>query len=108
MLAVRSSYSRRRCVNDTQGNERAAPTSQQSLIERAPRYLFHKPSGRGDLRFDGRLIYFGRYNSKSGVEAYDRYVTEWVQNGGRLANGRKTSITDLVVAYTEFATGYYR
>ncbi len=81
--------------------------SQRSLIQRAPRYLHHKPSGRGYARFDGRFTYFGRYKSKASLEAYDRYVAEWIQNGGRQAK-QSASVTEVVVAYIEFATGYYR
>jgi hypothetical protein len=83
--------------------------SQRSLIERIPRYLLHKPTNRGYARFDGHFIYFGSYNSAASLEAYNRYVAEWIQNGGRLATATYcASVADVVVAYTEFATGYYR
>ena len=59
--------------------------SQRSLIERIPRYLLHKPTNRGYARFDGHFVYFGTHNSAASLEAYNRCVAEWIQNGGRLA-----------------------
>jgi integrase len=83
--------------------------SQRSLIERIPRYLLHKPTNRGYARFDGHFIYFGSYNTAASLEAYNRYVAEWIQNGGRLATTTySASVADVVVVYAEFATGYYR
>ena len=83
--------------------------SQRSLVERIPRYLLHKPTNRGYARFDGHFIYFGSYNSAASIEAYNRCVAEWIQHGGRLpAAQNAATVAEVVVAYTEFATGYYR
>jgi hypothetical protein len=83
--------------------------SNRSLVERVPRYSLHKPSHRAYARFDGRCIYFGRYGTAASREAYNRLAAEWIQNGGRLPAAPHTAtVTEIVVAYTEFAMGYYR
>lgn len=77
--------------------------------ERAPRYRLHKGTGQAVVTIDGKDVYLGKYRSASSREAYRRTVAEWMQHGGRLAPPKHTTtITELVVAYTEFATGYYR
>jgi integrase len=83
--------------------------SNSSLVRPVPRYSKHKASGRAYARFDGRCIYFGRYGTAASREAFSRLKTEWLQNGGRLPTGpHESTVTEVVVAYTEFATGYYR
>src|SRR5262249_959673 len=83
-------------------------TLNSSRVRRVPKYSKHKASGRAYARFDGRCIYFGRYGTPSGREAYNRLKSEWLQNGARLPTAQiEASITDVVVAYTEFANGYY-
>ena len=83
--------------------------SSSSLVRRVPKYSKHKASGRAYARFDGRCIYFGRYGTAGSREAYNRLKTEWLNNGGQLpAPPHEATITEVVVAYTEFATGYYR
>ena len=72
-------------------------------------YRLHKATGQAVVRLDGRDIYLGKYGSAASREAYQRIVAEWSQNGGRLPDSPHTAtVTEVVVAYTEFATGYYR
>ena len=81
-----------------------------SLVERIPRYLLHKPTNRGYARFDGASsTYYGSYNRAASLQGYNRCVAERIQNGGRLAMATQSaSVTDGVVAYTEFCKRYYR
>jgi hypothetical protein len=77
--------------------------------ERAPRYRLHKRTGQAVVTIDGKDIYLGKHRSAASHEAYRRKVAEWMQHGGRLpASKHEATVTELVVAYTEFATGYYR
>src|SRR4051812_14256111 len=83
--------------------------SNSSLVRAVPKYSKHKASGRAYARFDGRCIYFGRYGTALSRETFGRLKAEWVQNGGRLPTApHDATVTELVVVYTEFATGYYR
>jgi integrase len=77
--------------------------------ERAPRYRLHKPTGQAVVTIDGKDIYLGKHRTAASREAYRRTVAEWMQNGGRLpAAQHTTTVTELVVAYLEFANSYYR
>src|SRR3954468_5268969 len=83
--------------------------SNSSLVRSVPKYSKHKASGRAYARFDGRCIYFGRYGTASSREEFGRLRAEWVQNGGQPSTApQQAAITEVVVAYTEFAAGYYR
>src|SRR5437868_6780677 len=83
--------------------------SNSSLVRSVSKYSKHKASGRAYARFDGRCIYFARYGTASSREAFDRLKSEWIQNGGRLPTAQhEATVTEVVVAYTEFAMGYYR
>src|SRR5437773_8035396 len=90
-------------------NAEGCRMSNCSLGRPVPKYSKHKASGRAYSRFDGRCIYFGRYGTPSSREAFDRLKAEWIQNGGRLPTApHEATVTEVVVAYTEFAIGYYR
>ena len=53
-------------------------------------------------------LYFGRYGTASSREAFARLKAEWIQNGGRLPTApHEATITEVVVAYIEFANGYF-
>jgi hypothetical protein len=77
--------------------------------ERAPRYRFHEPSGQAIVTIDGRDYYLGTYKTAASREAYRRKIGEWAQHGGMLPAPKQTStVAELVVAYIEYADGYYR
>ncbi len=83
--------------------------SNSSLSRSVPKYSKHKASGRAYARFDGRCIYFDRYGTAPSREAIGRLKAEWLRNGGHLPTApHEATVTELVVAYTEFASGYYR
>jgi hypothetical protein len=51
----------------------------------------------------------GKHGTAASREAHKRLVAEWLQNGGRLPiDEHAATVTEVVVAYTQFATGYYR
>src|SRR5262245_28097033 len=79
------------------------------LLNTAPRYRRHKSTGQAVARLEGRDIYFGKYGTAASREAYKRFVAEWSQAGGKLPTQKHAAtITEVVVAYVEFALGYYR
>jgi hypothetical protein len=66
----------------------------------------HGPSARSAARA-GHLS--RPHGTAASREAYKRFVAEWSQNGGRLpAPAHAVTVTEVVVAYIEFATTYYR
>lgn len=79
------------------------------LLNSAPRYRRHKSTGQAVVRLEGRDIYLGKHGTAASREAYKRFVAEWSQNGGKLPAPKHTAtITEVIVAYVDFATGYYR
>jgi integrase len=76
--------------------------------ERVPRYRLHKPSGQAIVSLNGRDIYLGKYRGAESREAYRRKIGEWIQHGGQTRAPQLTAtVTELVVAYVEFAERYY-
>lgn len=78
---------------------------------RIPIHCLHKPSGKGYVRLDGRMLYTDAWGTDEAGEAYDRIVAEWVQNGRRLPEkplGPAYTVEDLIGDYWVHAHGYYR
>jgi len=85
-----------------------------------PRYRHYKPKNLGVVRIDGRDHYLGRYDSAASWEKYHRLVAEWLRHlntGGTISpsptltqssEGHGPSIDQVILAYFEFAKGYYR
>ncbi len=79
------------------------------LFSVVPRCRFHKGTGQSVVRLQGRDIYLGKHGSAASKEAYKRFVAEWSENGGKLSDSpQTTAVIDVVIAYTKFATTYYR
>jgi integrase len=80
---------------------------------RTPSYRLHKPSGRAVVTIDGRDYYLGVHGSNESWAEYDRIIAEWLANGRRVSNApvqaaSDLSVNELLLAYLEFAEGYYR
>jgi integrase len=76
--------------------------------DRPPKYRRHKATGQAVVTIDGRDFYLGKHRSTASHEAYRRIVAEWMQHGGRLVPAANAvSVTELIVAYVNFASGYY-
>src|SRR4051794_21093311 len=82
-----------------------------------PKLTFHKASGQGVVRLNGRDIYCGRFGSPECQVKYHRVIAEWLANGRRLpapsapvAGQAPEDITvnELALAYFEHAEQYYR
>lgn len=79
------------------------------LSSRVPRRRLHKGSGQSVVRLHGRDIYLGKHDSAASKEAYNRFKAEWSRVGGELgASSHPATVTEVVIAYVEFATTYYR
>lgn len=81
---------------------------------RIPKYRLHAPSGLGVVRLNGRDVYLGRHGTKESQHEYGRVIQEWIANNRLLVPADKTgsgptdlTVNELVLAYLDFATGYY-
>jgi integrase len=79
-----------------------------------PAYCHYKASGRAVVRLDGRDHYLGPYGSPESHERYARLIAEWQSrprasfvapvNDPRIGS---LTINEVMLAYVEFAAGYY-
>lgn len=81
-----------------------------------PSYSHHKGSGQAYVWLNGREHYLGRHGSAESHAAYERIVAEWratsavlVPHDAAKAEAVQSDlrINELLVAYLEFASGYY-
>lgn len=81
---------------------------------RIPKYRLHRPSGQAVARFNGVDYYLGKYGSPESRDEYDRLLGEWMIKG-RQAPAKpihspvgQMTVNGLILAYLQFADGYYR
>jgi integrase len=83
------------------------------MTARMPKYRLHKPSGQAVATLGGRDYYLGRHGTEASRGEYDRLVAEWLANGRpflRAASGGgpvDLTINELMLAYLDWADGYY-
>ena len=76
---------------------------------KVPSYRRHKPSGQAVVTLNGRDLYLGKWNTKTSKAEYDRLIGEWLACGRCLPKAdRGVSVTELALAYWQFAKAYYR
>jgi hypothetical protein len=75
-----------------------------------PSYRRHKPSNQAVVTIGCRDFYLGLYGSPASRAEYDRLIAEWLTSGRRHSQSDPggLSINELLVAYLDFADGYYR
>lgn len=74
---------------------------------RPPEYRRHKARNKGYVCHGGKMIYFpGAWESGESRAAYDEFVDRWLRENDPGTYGR--TVGDLVVAYCDWAEGYYR
>ncbi len=87
---------------------------QSAGSSRIPKYRLHRPSGQAVARFNGIDYYLGKHGSQESRDEYDRLLGEWMIKGrqpprklARSSVGQMT-VNELILAYLQFADGYYR
>ncbi len=79
-----------------------------------PKYRLHKGSGQSFVQHKGKRYYLGKYGTEASREAYDRFIAALVAKQPRLRiaqagrPGDGPLMVEILAAYLEFATGYYR
>lgn len=81
---------------------------------RVPKYRLHKPTGLAVVRLSGRDLYLGPYGAPESEARYESVVAEWLKHDRRLppkpervAERENLVVNELILAYVEFAKGYY-
>jgi len=85
------------------------------LKNKLPSYCLHKASGQAVVWFDGRSRYLGKYGSPESHSAYRRLTAEWAAAKGPVPTPQTAPeeiradlrVSELLVAYLDFAEGYY-
>ncbi len=78
--------------------------------ESVPRYCRHRASGQAVVTINGRTHYLGPHGTQASRVEYDRLIAEWLASGRSTFYGvpeHLTSVVELIVAYLEYARGYY-
>jgi len=74
-------------------------------MRKEPRYCKHKATGQAYVRFDGKTIYLGKYDSPESIERYDRIKSEWLLNpvsAKAKTQSRGVTIADVCLAFLYF------
>lgn len=81
-------------------------------LSNTPSYRLHKPSGQAVVTLDGRDLYLGKHDTPASRAEFERVLGEWMANGRRLPTANRGPsdliVNELILAYWEFALGYYR
>lgn len=80
------------------------------LVQSVPKYRKHRASGQAIVEINCRRHYLGPHGSKASKIEYDRLITEWLSSGRSTSFGvpdQLLAIVELIVAYLQFAKGYY-
>jgi hypothetical protein len=73
-----------------------------------PKLRHHKASGQAAVVIDGKWIYLGRHGTAVAEEAYNRTISEWLNNGRRLPpEPDAMTISELYLAYWQHASARY-
>ena len=81
--------------------------------KRVPKYTHHKPSGQARVIINSKHIYLGEYGSHESQEKYARLLAESVLPASHVAEligpdgFPDLTINELLVAYLDYAEGYY-
>jgi integrase len=84
--------------------------SNECSRKRRPRYRLHKSTGQAVVTIDGRDIYLGKHGTTASRELYHDKIDEWKRTlpDRRIVPSRyKAIVTEVIVAYVEFAGSYY-
>jgi len=70
----------------------------------------HRPSGQAVVTLNGKDYYLGLWKSRASCCEYDRLISEWLVNGRQLPSATtkgEMTVSELLIAYWNFAKGYY-
>ncbi len=81
-------------------------------LYRLPSYRLHKPSGLAVVSIGGRDVYLGKFGTPESRAEYDRLMAEWLATGRRpivaeSASGADLTVNEMLLAYLDYADGYY-
>ncbi len=73
-----------------------------------PGYLFHKATGQGYARMNGRQVYFGDYDKPESKQKYYALIARYLKNNGTIPPAPpEITIMELCALYLKFASSRY-
>jgi integrase len=89
-----------------------------------PKYSLHKPSGLAKVKYKGRTIYLGKYDTPESRQKYDRFIAQIASGhepeparapsrgtstvSTHVADPAPNRVGDITLRYLEFCVMYYR
>lgn len=82
-----------------------------------PSHCHHRPTSRGYVRIDGKMLYTGTWGTQAAKDEYDRLIGEWIANGRKMpqdasnaVDGVNTgvSVNQVLAAFLLYARDYYK
>lgn len=82
-----------------------------------PSHCCHRPTNRGYVRIDGRMLYTGEWGSQAAKDEYDRLIGEWIANGRKMPQDAPdagegvsvgVSVNQVLAAFLLHARDYYK
>jgi hypothetical protein len=80
------------------------------LTNSLPKYRKHKASGQAVTTLCGKDFYLGPFGTQASKREYDRVIAEYLASGRSSMFGKPVdalTITQIAVAYTQYAKGYF-
>jgi hypothetical protein len=84
---------------------------------KVPKLSLHKPSGCARVRIQGKDLYLGPYGDPETLQRYSRLLAELAAqqhqlqvgqvNASKLTPSQDLTISEMILAYLEYATTYY-
>jgi integrase len=80
----------------------------KSSKNNVPKLRHHKATKQAYSVFNGRVVYFGRFDDPDSSQKYHQFVAEWMAGGKTpLAPTDESTITELIAQFWTYAQGYY-
>lgn len=76
-----------------------------------PKYGLHKPTGQARVVLNGRTHYLGKHGTEESHQKYEQLISSWIagnrQQPCTLGGYPDLTVNELLLAYLQFAKGYY-
>lgn len=75
-------------------------------MPRQPKYCLHKSTNQAFIRYNGKMVYLGVYDTPESREAYDREILQWRRQNDT-SGKHSTTVGQLALAFQNLADSFY-